>query len=104
MLKKTRFYIGLTLLVQSLSLFAMFIMLYSKKRSVTGALLAIASVGGLAGACLIYAQLSETMAEKIDTAVEDLVEEQPVTVEDIPHRTVEIPRDKTVNDAEFSEG
>lgn len=100
MFKKTRFYVGLTLLVQSFTFFAMFIMLFTKKRSVTGALLAIASAGGIIGTYLIYRQLSDSMSEQLKTAVEDLCDDSEEPAAE-PEPEVVIPVDDTVDENEF---
>lgn len=58
MLRKTKFYIGLMLIIQSFSFLVLFIMLYAKKRSLSGALLLLSAAGGLAGMFLVYRQLT----------------------------------------------
>ena len=47
MFKKYRFYIGLTLLVQSASFVVLFFLLYSKKKSLANTFLALSAIGGL---------------------------------------------------------
>ena len=53
MLNKTKFYVGITLIVQAFSFLAMFVMLCRKKKSLSRAVLAIALAGGITGICLL---------------------------------------------------
>ena len=52
-MKKYRFHIGLTLLVQSASFVVLFFMLYRKKKSLASTFLALSAIGGIAGAYLV---------------------------------------------------
>ena len=58
MLRKTKFYIGLMLMVQAISFLVLFIMLYAKKRSLSTALLLLSVTGGAAGMFIVYRQLT----------------------------------------------
>ena len=54
MFKKTKIYVGISLLVQAVSAIFMFFILLGKKRSISGAFMALATVCGVAGAYLLY--------------------------------------------------
>ena len=54
MFKKTKIYVGISLLVQAVSAIFMFFILLGKKRSISGAFMALATVCGVAGAYILY--------------------------------------------------
>ena len=54
MFKKTKLYVGVSLLVQAVSAIFMFFILVGKKKSISGAFMALATVCGVAGAYLLY--------------------------------------------------
>ncbi len=54
MFKKTKLYVGVSLLVQSVCSVAMFFILLGKKKSIAGAFLALAAISGAAGGYLLY--------------------------------------------------
>ena len=54
MFKKTKLYVGVSLLVQAVTSIVMFFILLGKKKSLAGAFLALAAVSGAAGGYLIY--------------------------------------------------
>ena len=54
MFKKTKLYVGVSLLVQAVTSLVMFFILLGKKKSIAGAFLALAAVSGAAGGYLIY--------------------------------------------------
>ena len=54
MFKKTKLYVGISLLVQAVSSVVMFFILLGKKKSIAGAFLALAAVSGAAGGYLLY--------------------------------------------------
>ena len=54
MFKKTKLYVGVSLLVQAVSAVFMFFILVGKKKSISGAFMALATVCGVAGAYLLY--------------------------------------------------
>ncbi len=54
MFKKTKLYVGISLLVQAVCSVVMFFILLGKKKSVAGAFLALAAVSGAAGGYLLY--------------------------------------------------
>jgi hypothetical protein len=62
MLKKSRFVVAVTLLVQSLTFFVLFCVLWGKKKSLAGAFLSVAAMGGATGAYLIM-QMKKEIAE-----------------------------------------
>jgi hypothetical protein len=54
MLKKSRFFVGIALVVQAFSCLIMFIILCAKKKSISVAFLALATMEAAAGAYLLY--------------------------------------------------
>lgn len=64
MLKKTRLYVGIALIVQAFSSLFMFLILCTKKKSVASAFLAVAAMNGVAGAYLLYQHKSELKADE----------------------------------------
>ncbi|MBQ8508935.1 MAG: hypothetical protein IJ493_03415 [Clostridia bacterium] len=71
MLKKTKFYVGITMLIQSASFMAMFIMLCRKKKSLSKAILAVALAGGITGACLLYLDAKDELKRRKIIAARD---------------------------------
>ncbi|MBQ8551847.1 MAG: hypothetical protein IJ428_03430 [Clostridia bacterium] len=71
MLKKTKFYVGITLIVQAVSFAALFIALCRKKRSVANAILAIAAIGGITGAVLLYLDSKDELKRRKIIAARD---------------------------------
>lgn len=101
MIKKTKFYIGIALLVQAITFLLLFIMMFHKKRSFGGAILAIAAAGGIAGAILVYKQAVEELdTKRFNSIVEDYEE----GFSDDDHEEIiiqEVPVDDTVDENEF---
>ncbi len=54
MFKKTKLYVSVSLLVQAVSALFMFFILLGRKKSLSGAFMALAAVCGVAGAYLLY--------------------------------------------------
>ncbi len=104
--KKSKLYIGITLVVQSITFLALFIMLYSKKRSFASAFLALAGIGGTFGGYLLY--LAGKEEEEESKEYSDYLER--VFHEDYPEdddeteasERIEIEPDETVDESEFT--
>lgn len=112
-LKKTKLYIGITLIIQTISFISLFIMLYSKKRNFATAFLVLGIIGGAIGAYLLYLQKVEDDMEYEDDFGEflrrkyevnefddgdfDTVDEPEDDVDEVP-----IPIDESVDETEFS--
>lgn len=64
-MKKTRLYVGITLIVQAISFVFMFILLCAKKKSIAAAFLAVAAMEGCAGGYLLW-QYKQDMNELDD--------------------------------------
>lgn len=64
MLRKTRLYVGIALVVQAFSSLIMFLILCTKKKSVASAFLAVAAMNGVAGAYLLYQHKNELEEEE----------------------------------------
>ena len=73
MLKKYRFHVGLTLLVQSASFVILFFMLYRKKKSLANTFLALSAIGGIAGAYLVLKE-AKSEVEACEQAAKDACE------------------------------
>jgi len=71
MLKKTKFYVGISLLVQSFSFVVMFFALCKKKKDLASVILAIAAAGGAAGAVLLYLDAKDELKRRKITAARD---------------------------------
>lgn len=71
MLKKSRFPVAVTLLVQSLAFFVLFIILCAKKKSIAGAFLAVAAMEGAAGTYLLCQMKKEIADTVVDFGDED---------------------------------
>ncbi len=63
-IKKSKFYIGLALIAQSVMCLVFFFTLWRKKRSLAGTFLAIGAAGGLSGAYLVYKNAKEIEREQ----------------------------------------
>lgn len=61
MLKKLKLPMAVALFVQSITFFVLFLVLWSKKKSLASAFLAVSAAGGLACGCLV-AQLRKEIA------------------------------------------
>ena len=59
MFKKSRFFVAVALLVQAFSSFIMFIILCARKKSISAAFLAVATMEAAAGAYLLYQEKQE---------------------------------------------
>ena len=71
MLKRSRFFISISLLVQSFAFFVMFIILCAKKKSISAAFLAVSAMGGAAGAYLLYREKQAWDAEMSIDGLDD---------------------------------
>ena len=101
MLKKTRFYVGLTLIVQALTFIALSIVLFVKqKKNYAGLLLGFGAAGGIAGAVLIYKQIRRVIEDdRILEAMDELLDEED---DYRPYNRREVPVDDTANESEFN--
>ena len=81
MLRKTRLTLSLALMVQSFTLFVLFIILCVKKRSIAAAFLAVSAMEGAAGAYL-FAQAREELAEN-DFDPSDYLDEDLFPVDEL---------------------
>ena len=79
MLKKSRFFVAIALLVQSFTSFIMFIILCAKKKSISAAFLAVSAMGAAAGAYLLYQEKQDWDAEM---NFEDYFEDSDVELDD----------------------
>ncbi len=71
MLKKTKFFVGLTLLVQSLTFLTIFVILWAKQKSLWKTFLAIGLAGGVAGTLMTYKAIKEDKQFKAMMAAVD---------------------------------
>lgn len=96
MYKKTAFYAGITLLIQSISMAVLFFLLFAKKKSLATVLLAMSAAGGIAGGYLLYKNSNKVKEE------EKLIDEFLSC--DIPENydDVSILTDDEVDESEFN--
>jgi len=96
MYKKTAFYAGITLVIQSISMMILFFLLFAKKKSLASVLLAMSAAGGIAGGILLYKHARNVKAE------EDLIAELLGDDEyEYNNGEMEILTDDYVDEAEF---
>ena len=96
MYKKTAFYAGITLVIQSISMMILFFLLFAKKKSLASVLLAMSAAGGIAGGVLLYKHAKNVKAE------EDLIAELLGDDEyEYNNGEMEILTDDYVDEAEF---
>lgn len=119
MFKKSKLMLSVALLVQSFTLFVLFLILCVKKRSIAAAFLGVATMEGAAGAYLFHqakGELEENDFDPSDYLDEDLFEDTELDLDDemlsadldyrnddgesAPERT-EIPLDDNVSEDEF---
>ncbi len=86
MFKKSRLYVAIALLVQSFAFLIMFIILCAKKKSISAAFLAVAAMGGAAGAYLLYQEKLEwDEAMKLDGTLDDEEFDESILDYDLRH-------------------
>lgn len=74
---KSKFYVGLALLVQSVMCIIFFFSQWNKRKSLASTFLAIGAAGGLTGAYLVYKNAKEVEREqKILSAMDAFCEEE----------------------------
>lgn len=100
MLKKTKFFVGVTLLVQSLTFLTIFVILLIKNKSLWKTFLIVGLAGGAAGTLLVYNTVKDdkkfkAMMDAVDTLC-DYDEEYDEGAEDIY-----IPTDDSATEEEF---
>lgn len=66
MLKKMKLPAAVALLVQSVTFFLLFLVLWAKKKSLAGAFLAVSALGGVACGCLIAEMRKEIAATTVE--------------------------------------
>ena len=66
MLKKLKLPAAVALFVQSVTFFVLFLVLWSKKKSLAGTFLAVSAMGGLACGCLVAEMRKEIAATTVD--------------------------------------
>lgn len=97
MLKKTKFFIGISLLVQSLTFIIVFIILWAKQKSLWKTFLIVGLAGGVTGTVLTYKALKEDKQFKaMMAAVDNLYDYEDGYDED-----VEILTDDSASEADF---
>ncbi len=97
MLKKTKFFIGISLLVQSFTFLTIFVALWIKKKSISKTFLIVGLMGGVSGTILTYRALKEDKQFKaMMAAVDNLYD-----YEDSPAEDFEILTDDSASEADF---
>lgn len=106
MLKKSRLFVGITLVVQAISFLCMFLILWAKKKSIASAFLALSAAEGAAGAYLLYQLKAEREEEfnpddYLDEYDEFDLDDSMIT--DEGPEVIEIPVDESATEEEFKE-
>ena len=104
MLRKSRLFVGITLVVQAISFLCLFFILFAKKKSIAGAFLALSAAEGAAGTYLLY-QLKEERKKARDAEYFDEIDEFDLDdsmISDEPE-LMEIPVDESATEEEFKE-
>ena len=96
MLKKTAFYAGITLVIQSISMVVLFFFLVAKKKSLASVLLAMSAAGGITGGVLLYKH-AKRIKEEEDLLSEFLGDDEYQYIDG----EMEILTDDNVDEAEF---
>ncbi|MBR5314154.1 MAG: hypothetical protein IKU45_01925 [Clostridia bacterium] len=96
MFKKTAFYAGIALIVQSVSMAIVFFFIYAKKKNLATALLAMSAAGGIAGGILLYKHAKDVKRE--EELLSEFLGDDEYEFED---GEVEILTDDYVDEAEF---
>lgn len=96
MLKKTKFFIGISLLVQSVTFLTIFFVLLIKKKSVSKTFLIVGLLGGVSGTVLTYKALKEDKQFKAMMAAVDNLYDYDDDYDD-----VEILTDDTASEEDF---
>ncbi len=111
MLKKTRLYVGISLIVQAFTCLFMFLILCAKKKSVASAFLAVAAMNGVAGVYLLYQHKTEAEAQfdpsryfdddEKDFIFDDSMINSDVYGDETGSITFDIPVDDEATEADF---
>lgn len=116
MLKKTRFYVAISLMVQAVTLVILFLALWARKKSVSRALLAIAAAEGAASLFLFWLHLRDPETELYEGATgnydffddDDFEIDESILTADLRRDEEEkassitdIPRDEDASEADF---
>ena len=112
MLKKSKLVLSVSLLVQSFTLFVLFLILCAKKKSIAAAFLGVSAMEGAAGLYL-FSQAQEELSnfdpsdymdeDLFDDMELDLDEEDASCEDDDAAIRMEIPLDENVSEEEFKD-
>ena len=80
MFKKTKLYVGVSLIVQAVTSLVMFFILLGKKKSIAAAFLALAAVSGAAGGYLLYASLFAAVGSAVENETDTQQFSLPLTI------------------------
>lgn len=113
MFKKSKLHVAVSLMVQSVTMFVLFIILAVKKKSIAGAFLAVAAIEGSAGAYLLCQLKKEKKEEfdpdealgedsdNIDIDEADIASDLSRHDDDEGRDNIEIPKEDVVSTEEF---
>ena len=102
-IKETRLYVALALLIQSFTFFIMFIILCTRKKSISAAFLAVSAMSGGTAGYLFY-QLREEARAGLDAASDALADagtDPSCLAEEEQITPPPIPREEHVSEDEF---
>ena len=96
MYKRTAFYAGITLIIQSVSMAVLFFLLFAKKKNIATVLLAMSAAGGIIGGVLLYKH-AKRVKEEEDLLAEFLGDDEY----EYNNGEMEILTDDSVDESEF---
>lgn len=101
MWKNSKFYIGLTMLVQSFSFLIAFFFVLSKKKNLANSILALSGIQGLLGMFLIYKNERDerNAMDALYDYSDDYEDEAPITHARDP--LADVPVDSTATESDF---
>ena len=99
MLKKTKFFVGISLLVQSFAFLTVFVILWAKKKSLWKTFLIIGLAGGVAGTMMTYKAIKEDKQFKAMMAAVDTLCDYDDNYDN--YEDIEIVTDDTASEEDF---
>jgi len=98
-LKKIKLIAGVSLLVESFTFAVLALILFAKKKTLSGVFMFLSLIGGLVGGIMIYKHLTEETSEEYNNFYDyDFTDDFDFETED-----TNIPEDDTASESEFEE-
>ena len=97
MIKKTKLYVGISLIVQSFSFFIMFFMLWRQKKSIANTFFGVGFLGSITGIVLVFQAVKQDKRfKKMIMAMDRLYDEEKDT-----DSSIQVPVDDEATEDEF---